>query len=57
MKRLRNILVILISLVLIVLTVDALVDFEFINRLQTSIGDIAEVDIDKLPEISNPLLP
>jgi len=57
MKRLRNILVILISLVLIVLTVDALVDFEFINQLQTSIGDIAEVDIDKLPEISNPLLP
>ncbi len=57
MKRLRNILFILLSLVLIVLTVDALVDLEFLNGIHQSIGDIAEVDVDKLPEISNPLLP
>lgn len=57
MKRFRNILFILLSLVLIVLTVDALVDLEFLDGLHKSIGDIAAVDIDKLPEVSNPLLP
>lgn len=57
MKRLRNILVILISLVLIILTVEALVDFDILNGIQESIGDIAEVDADSLKEISNPLLP
>ncbi|MEM6802676.1 MAG: hypothetical protein AAF696_14805 [Bacteroidota bacterium] len=57
MKRLRNILVILVSLILIILTVDALVDFDFLNGIQESIGDIAEVDADSLKEISNPLLP
>ena len=57
MKRLRNILVILVSLILIILTVEALVDFDLLNGIQESIGDIAEVDADSLKEISNPLLP
>ena len=54
MKRLRNTLFILLSLVLIVLTVDALVDLEFVNEIQQSLGDIAVVDTSQMPKISKP---
>lgn len=49
MKRLRYILFILLSLILIILTVDALIGFEFLDSfsLPDTLSSIAEVDVEK----------